>query len=170
MPDSILSLIALIVNCITLLVLYLSWHKSRIIYGIQTYCIGHEGGDSFENLNNQLQTGQYEMLHASMDHLDGKKRWLFVTGKTKNNTSSNSSQKWLYLFSGILIGAWPTLLFIKNDFNSTIIGLMEAGNTNWDNLRVEMIDTMGLLTLGLSVLSIVYIIDVGITLLRATKK
>ena len=81
-----------------------------------------------------------------------------------------SSQKGLYLFSGILIGAWSTLLFIKNDFNSTIIGLMEAGNTNWDNLRVEMMDTMGLLTLGLSVLSIVCLIDVGISLFRNSKK
>lgn len=78
--------------------------------------------------------------------------------------------KGLHLFLGILIGAWLTVLFIKADFGSTIVGLTEAGNANWDNLRVELIDTISFITLGLSLLSVVYLMVVGITFLRTTKK
>ncbi len=79
-------------------------------------------------------------------------------------------QKLLYLFSGILIGLWIAVLFIKMDFQTTVAGLTEAGNANWDNLRVEMIDTIGLLTSGLLILSVVYLVALGVVALKTSKK
>jgi len=79
-------------------------------------------------------------------------------------------QKALYLSSGILIGLWVAILFVKMDFNTTITGLIEAGNANWDNLRIEMIDTMGLVSSGLLVLSVIYLLMLGIVFLRTNKK
>ena len=81
-----------------------------------------------------------------------------------------SLQKGIYFFSGILVGAWLAILFVKIDFNTTVSELTEAGNANWDNLRVEMIDTIGLLVSGLLVISVVYLVVLGIVLLRTSKK
>lgn len=78
--------------------------------------------------------------------------------------------KGLHLFLGILIGAWITVLFVKADFDSTIVGLGEAGNANWDNLRVELIDTISLIMLGLSLFSVIYLLVVGIAFLKTIKK
>jgi len=79
-------------------------------------------------------------------------------------------QKGIYFFSGVLVGAWLAVLFVKMDFNTTVAGLAEAGNANWDNLRVEMIDTIGLLTSGLLLLSVAYLVILGIVVLRTSKK
>jgi|GEM_PF-3267687 len=83
-----------------------------------------------------------------------------------NKGKINKSQKALYLFSGILIGLWMAVLFVKSNFSIMISGLSEAGNANWENLRVEILDQIGILIFGLLILSIVYGITVGIVYLK----
>ena len=75
--------VALLISILNSGLLYLSWHKNRVIYNVSTFAIGHGGSDSFENLNNILKDGGHEVLHSSMDEIDGSKRWLFTIGKTK---------------------------------------------------------------------------------------
>ncbi|MFA5792329.1 MAG: hypothetical protein WC897_00470 [Candidatus Gracilibacteria bacterium] len=87
-----------------------------------------------------------------------------------NKGKINKSQKALYLFSGILIGLWMAVLFVKSNFSIMISGLSEAGNANWENLRVEILDQIGILIFGLLILSIVYGITVGIVYLKKGTK
>lgn len=81
-----------------------------------------------------------------------------------------SLQKALYLSSGFLMGLWVTVLFVKMDFNMTVAGLTEAGNADWENLRFEMIDSIGLLTTGFLILTVIYLVVLGIIFSKPSAK
>lgn len=80
------------------------------------------------------------------------------------------NQKVTYLFSGVLIGLWMSVLFVKSSFDIMTTGLSEAGNANWDNLKMEILDQIGILMLGLGILSAIYLLIVGILYLASNKK
>jgi len=68
--------VALLISILNSGLLYLSWHKNRVIYNVSTFAIGHGGSDSFENLNNILKDGGHEVLRQWMKLMVGKDGYL----------------------------------------------------------------------------------------------